>query len=230
MDGMDEFNQGFEQLPDLAEWPQNQILAFEKEVLGFYVSGHPLSHYDVEIKEFTDFTTHNLKTAVDGQDIRIVGLINYIKLTNTRKTNERMAIIRIEDMYGQIEVVVFPSAYEKLAHYIREGQVIFLKGKVGFKEDQPNIIANEMMEIHEVYDSIKAINVDVSGANKVHFDDLKGKLQSSPGKVPVYLKVDTKTNKSVQILVGEDLYVTPNEALMNEIKEIMGQENFSVTL
>ncbi|MBN1869680.1 MAG: DNA polymerase III subunit alpha [Candidatus Omnitrophica bacterium] len=224
------FNKETEVLPDIKEWQKTQILTFEKEVLGFYVSGHPLAHYQTEIKEFTDISTKNLKQAVEGEDVRLVGLIEQVKLTNTRKTNERMAILRVEDIEGEVEVVVFPSVYARLANYIKDGEVIFLNGKVSLRDKVPKIIAEDMRHIHDVYSSIKAINVDVCKVGDQGLEDLKRKLSNFPGKVPVYLKVNTNTRKSVEILVGDDLYVAPNERLMNEIKELVGKESFSVTL
>jgi DNA polymerase-3 subunit alpha len=224
------FNKETETLPNMKEWHKTQVLTFEKEILGFYVSGHPLAHYQTEIKEFTDISTKNLKQAVEGEDVRLVGLIEHVKLTNTRRTNERMAILRVEDIEGEVEVVVFPSAYARLADYIKDGEVIFLSGKVSLRDEIPKIIAEDMKHIHDVYGSIKAINVDLCGVGDKDLKDLKRRLSNFPGKIPVYLRLDTKTHKSVEILVGEDLYVAPNERLMNEIKELVGKESFSVTL
>lgn len=224
------FNREVETLPDIKEWHKTQVLTFEKEILGFYVSGHPLAHYQTEIKEFTDISTKSLKQAVDGEEVRLVGLIEHVKLTNTRRTNERMAILRLEDIEGEVEVVVFPSVYAKLASYIGEGEVVFLNGRVSLRGDVPKIIAEDMKHIHDVYGAIKAINVDLSSLGDQEFRTLKRKLSSFPGKVPVYLRLNTKSHKSVEILVGEDLYVAPNERLMNEIKELVGKEGFSVTL
>ena len=89
-----------------------------------------------------------------------------------------------------------------------------------------------MNHIHEVYGTIKSINVDLSRikSQKEGLDDLKQKLAHFPGKVPVYLRVSTKSQKSVQIVVSEDLFVTPNEELMNDIKELVGNESFSVSI
>ncbi len=224
------FNKEMETFPDIKEWHKTQILTFEKEILGFYVSGHPLMHYQTEVKEFTDISTKNLKQASDGENIRLVGLIEHVKLTNTRKTNERMAILRVEDTEGEVEVVVFPSAYARLADYIKDGEVIFLNGKVSLRDDVPKIIAEDMKHIHDVYGSIKAINIDLYGVGEQELKDLKRKLSNFPGKVPVYLRLNTKSHKSVEILVGEDFYVSPNERLMNEIKELVGKESFSMTL
>ncbi|OGX39220.1 MAG: DNA polymerase III subunit alpha [Omnitrophica WOR_2 bacterium RIFCSPHIGHO2_02_FULL_52_10] len=224
------FNKDTEALPAVKEWHKTQILSFEKEILGFYISGHPLAHYHNEIKEFTEISTKNLKQSVEGENVRLVGLIEHVKLTNTRKTNERMAILRVEDMDGEVEAVVFPSSYEKLANYIHEGEVVFLSGKVSFRDNDPKIIVEDMKQIHDVYGTIKAINLDLTEVGERDLSDLKKKLASFPGKVPVYLRLNTKTHKSVEILVGEDLYVAPNEQLMNEIKEFVGEEKFKVTL
>lgn len=227
--GNDAFTKNSEALPDLKEWPQAQLLAFEKEILGFYLSGHPLDQYQVEIKEFTDYSTDKIQHAPDGEEIRLVGMISAIKLTFTRKSNERMAIIRLEDMNGEVEAVVFPSAYQELAHYITPGKVVFLTAKVSIRDDARSLVVNNMKHINEVYNAIKTIRLDMRKVNESNFNSLKRKLSSFPGKVPVYLTVNANSQKSVEIRVGEELFVSPNENLMNAIKEIVGKEQLAVT-
>jgi DNA polymerase-3 subunit alpha len=228
-EGNSGFNKNLENLPSIKEWPQLQILAYEKEILGFYLSGHPLSQYQAEINEFTDFSTKTLKKAVEGQEVRLVGLIQNVKLTNTKRTNERMAILKLEDIDGDVEVVVFPSTYAQLSTYLQEGEVVFLRGKVNFRDEEAKIIANEMQRIHEVYNAIKSIKVDLSQFSSNRLAELEKRLATFPGKVPVYLQLSTKENKGVQILVSEDLYVAPNENLMTEIKELVGKDSLSLT-
>ncbi len=231
---MQEEQSGFgtqeENLPDIPEWPTAQVLAQEKTLLGFYLSGHPLQRYRVEIEEFADFTTASLKNAQDGKDARMIGLIQSVKLTTTKKTNERMAIVGLEDMEGAMEIVIFPSSYQNMANYLKEGTIVVVKGKVSFRDGMPKMIANEMAGIEEVYSLIKNIHVNVSKAGKAGFEKLKERLKRFPGKVPVYLELDTKNYKSVQILVGEDLFVTPSEVLMEEIKSLVGSEHFRVVI
>jgi len=224
------FGKRDERIPDLAEWPQAQVLANEKALLGFYLSGHPLQRYKAEIGEFADFTTASLKNARDGQDVRMIGLIKSVKLTTTKKTNERMAIVGLEDMDGEMELVVFPSSYTQMVPYLKEGSVVVVKGKVNFRDGLVKMVANEMAGIDEVYDLIKSIQVDLSKVGKAGFDKLKEKLARFPGKTPVYLQIDTKNYKKVQILVGKDLHVTPSEVLMEEIKTLVGDDRFTVTI
>jgi len=217
-------------LPDVVEWPQAQILGFEKALLGFYLSGHPLDRYQTEVEIFADFTTANIKGARDGQEARMIGLITAVKLTTTKKTNERMAIVGIEDIDGEMEMVVFPSSYTQVASYLKENTVVVVKGKVSFRDGLPKMVASEMAGIDEVYDLVKSVQVDLTQANAQGFEKLKEKLSRFPGKVPVYVQVDTNNYKRVQILVGEELYVTPSEILMEEIKVLVGENNFSLTL
>ncbi len=224
------FGTGSDALPDIKEWQSTQILSFEKDVLGFYVSGHPLEYYKTEIKEFTDISTKDLEKIADGEDVRLVGLITHVKLTNTRKTNERMAIVRVEDMDGSVEVVVFPSDYEKLVDYIVEGEVVFLNGKSNIRQERVSVIVSDLKRITDVYNAIKAIKVTLPTTNKKIFEDLKKKLLNFPGKVPVYLTLNTSSQKGVEIRIGQGLFVAPNENLMNEIKVIVGDENFAVDL
>jgi DNA polymerase-3 subunit alpha len=231
---MDEEHSGFgkndERPPDIPEWPQAMILSNEKALLGFYLSGHPLDRYKTEIEKFSDFTTASINNARDGQEVRMVGLIKSVKLTTTKKTKERMAIVGLEDNDGEMEVVVFPSSYTQVAAYLKESAVVVVKGKISFRDGFPKMMANEMAGIDEVYDMIKAVQVDLSQANEVVFEKLKEKLSRFPGKIPVYVQVDTHNYKRVQILVSQDLFVTPSEVLMEEIKVLVGETNFSLTL
>src|SRR5208283_4906518 len=134
--GQDEsgFGKNDEKLPDIPEWPQAQILSNEKALLGFYLSGHPLDRYKTEIEKFADFSTASIKNARDGQEVRMVGLIKSVKLTTTKKTNERMAIVGLEDIDGEMEVVVFPSSYTQVAAYLKESLVVVVKGKISFRD------------------------------------------------------------------------------------------------
>ncbi|HRZ40595.1 MAG TPA: DNA polymerase III subunit alpha, partial [Candidatus Omnitrophota bacterium] len=217
-------------LPDLPDWPPNQKLAYEKEVLGFYISGHPLEQYKFEIKKFANCSTQSLVRLGDGTVAKMIAIIMGIKLTATRKTGERMAILTVEDMYGQTEAVVFPSVYQKVSEKIQAGQVVIVMGKVALREGTANILCDDIRPISEIYDTIKAVRVNLIGMDQDALARFKKKLLHFPGEVPVYLQLDTQKYKSVQILVGKDLYVHPSEMLLNDIKEMVGEDNFALTV
>jgi DNA polymerase III subunit alpha len=229
-DDLGGFNKDTASIPQIKEWPQTQILGYEKELLGFYLSGHPLDRYKAEMAEFSDYTTKTIKKAIDNQEVKMVALLKSVRLTVTKKTGERMAIMRIEDMDGELEVVVFPSSYPAIAANLKEGTVVIVKGRVSLKDESPKIIVSDLKGIDEVYKLIKAINVDVTEFGVDNLDRVKQKLSRFPGKIPVYLQLDTKNYKSVEILVGKELYVSPSEVLMDEIKGLVGEKNFRVKI
>ena len=224
------FGEDAEMLPDIKEWARNEILAYEKQYLGFYLSGHPLEHYQAETGKFSDYTSKTIQGASEGQMVKMVGMIKAVKLTNTRKTNERMALARIEDVEGELETVIFPKTYIKVADLLTDGQVLVVVGKVSHREDSVNIIVEDLKRVEDIYKSIKAINLNVAGVDETGLVKLKDKLARFPGQVPVYLRLNTKSFKGVDILVGKDLHVQPSENLLSEIKELVGDDKFSVTL
>ncbi len=216
--------------PDMKEWPQSQLLAFEKELLGFYLSGHPVERYKVEIKAFTNATTRKLLSMGEGRPVSMIGLISHIKTTTTKKTGERMAILQVEDLDGAVETLVFPRTYQQVVQYIKDAAVVVVKGKLSLKESAPKIIAEDIRDINEIYRLIRMITVDMTRAEPDKLIHLRKKLERFPGPVPVHLQIDTRNFKSVEIKVGKDLHVSPSEVLMDEIKTIVGEESFKVVI
>ncbi|MBM3248682.1 MAG: DNA polymerase III subunit alpha [Candidatus Omnitrophica bacterium] len=225
------FKRNLEELPNIKEWPESQILTFEKDMLGFYVTGHPLARYETQLKKFSTFTTDHLSQCYEGQEVKIAGMIIKLKHTTTRRTGEKMAILKLEDLQGAIEVLVFPNTFRLVEKYLKPNMVLIIKGRVTLKEDTPKLIASEASFIDDAYKSISAINIELSTVHNKILMTLKDKLSACPGKVPVYLHVaDTQSSKKVQILVGDEFFVEPNETLINDLADILGKEKFSLTL
>lgn len=216
--------------PKIREWPEIQLLAFEKDILGFYVTGHPLARYSHLLKMFSSCSMSHLRERTDGENISLVGLINKAKYTTTRAKNEKMAILKIEDLGAMVEVLVFPSAFRQNSTHIVPNNVILLRGKLSLKEDQPKIIANSILPIEQAFNLVTSINLNLSGLRENIFETVKDKLASHPGSVPVYLHFSTPQKKKVRILVGNQLYVSSNEVLIKELDELLGQERLSLTL
>ena len=227
-------NGGFDKkdavFPEMKEWPQSQLLAFEKEFLGFYLSGHPVDRYKVEVNAFTNATCKKLPTMGEGQSVSLIGLISQIKTTTTKRTGERMAILQVEDLEGSVETLVFPRTYQQISQYIKDSAVVVIKGKLNLKEDAPKIIVDDLRDINEIYRLIRMITVDMTKSEPDKLIQLRKKLERFPGNVPVHLQIDTRNFKSVEIKVGKDLHVSPSEVLMDEIKTIVGEEAFKVVI
>jgi DNA polymerase-3 subunit alpha len=217
-------------LPQVKEWPEPQLLSFEKDMLGFYVSGHPLARYAGQLKRFTSFSTANLTQCSDGQEIKLVGLISKIKHTLTRAKQEKMAILKLEDLEGVVEVLVFPAAFMNVSRYILPNTVVMVRGRLNLREDTPKIVANDLFPLDEAYKLISAVNINLSGVRENLFESLKELLGSASGKIPIYLHLDTPTKSRVQLVVGEGLYILPSEKLIQDIETLLGPNRLSLVI
>lgn len=217
-------------LPDIKEWPETQLLSFEKEILGFYVSGHPLARYARHLKRFASTSIRTLSSHQDEDEVKIVGLIAKVKHAVTRAKQEKMAIVKLEDLDGAVEVLIFPKAFQKISRYVQAGSVVLLKGRLNLKEDQPKIIANDLLPFEEAYKLITGISIDVSGIKENLFESLKEVFLSCHGDTPIYLHLNTPQKSRVQLVVGQNFYVTPSEKLINRITDLLDEEKVSVVL
>lgn len=217
-------------LPAVKEWPEPQVLAFEKEMLGFYISGHPLARYAKQLKRFTSTSVNNLHQHNDGDEIKIVGLIAKIKQTVTRAKQEKMAILKLEDLEGDVEVLVFPATYQKVYRYLQPSTVVLTKGRINLREETPKIVANDLWPLDEIYKMISAVNINISGIRENLFETLKGLIASRRGKIPIYLHLDTPTQSRVKLVVGNELFIEPSEELIQDIESLLGEEKLSLTV
>jgi len=217
-------------LPDIREWPEPQLLGFEKDMLGFYVSGHPLARYAKQLKRFTSCSTASLHEHKDQDAVKIVGLIVKIKHTVTRAKQEKMAILKLEDLSGSVELLVFPRAFAKIGSYIQPNTIVHIRGIVDLKEETPKIIVDDLFPFDEIYKLITAMSINLSGIRENIFESLKTLLGDYRGNIPVYLRLDTPAKSRVQLIVGENLYVSPTEKLIQDLDELLGEERLSLVI
>ncbi|MFA5096978.1 MAG: DNA polymerase III subunit alpha, partial [Candidatus Omnitrophota bacterium] len=224
------FKQTVKDLPQVNEWPEPQLLAFEKDMLGFYVSGHPLARYARQLKRFVSSSIGELHKHKDEDEIKIVGLIAKVKHTITRAKQEKMAILKLEDLEGSVELLVFPRSFQKVSRYIQPNSVVLVRGTLNLKEDTPKVLVNDLFPFDEIYKLITAMSINLSGLRENVFESLKTILAASRGNIPVYLNLDTPQKSRVQVVVGESYYVTPSEKLIKDIEELLGEERLALTV
>jgi len=230
MTDTDAFNKKPDKLLQIKEWPEPQVLAFEKDLLGFYISGHPLAKYARQIKKFRFVNIAQLKSLNDGQSIKLAGLIAKIKYTLTRKKQEKMAILKIEDLDGIIEVLVFPKVYKQVASLIKSNNVILLKGRLILKEEPPKIIAEDVLLLDRAYSLVSAITIDLTGVKENLFNSLKERLLEFAGQTPVYFHLITKERTKKRILASNAYFVTINDDFINSIEQMLGFDKYFLAL
>lgn len=228
--GHNGFSYVTKEVPQIKEWPETQILTFEKEMLGFYVTGHPLTKYQHQLKQFSTCPISALSRRKDDEPVSIAGMIIKIKHTVTRAKSEKMAILKIEDLEAVVEAIVFPSAFREVSNYIRPNNIVIVKGRLNLKEDTPKIMVNSMFLLEDAYRLINIIHLNLSGVRQNVIETLKDKFSLNSGNVPIYLHFDTPSKQRIQVLVGEELFVRPGQELMKDIEDILGPERLSFVL
>ncbi|QSZ28145.1 DNA polymerase III subunit alpha [Aceticella autotrophica] len=214
--------------PNLEEFPKNIILSMEKEVMGLYISGHPLDEFIEDIQKITKYTTRDIKLndeeltksqIYDNQEVILAGIIERKKVKFT-KNNNMMAFISIEDLYGTIEVIVFPSVYEKYLNYIKEDFPVIIRGKVSIKEDEePKILCDEIKPLTHIINKKLWLNIKKS----VNIEKIKMILSKHKGNIPVFIRLSNKN-----FVANKDLWVNGNEHMIEELNNILGKDNVKI--
>lgn len=207
-----------EKLPEVEKFPMSQILAFEKEVLGFYVSGHPLLEFSSEIKHFIDTTISSIANRLDNTIISLAGIISSRKETKT-KAGKKMGIIRLEDLTGSVEVIFYSDVYEKYRNLISSDEPLYIKGTITTDTDgtTKKIIAKEVLYLREAWGmDVKSVVISTheENINDDFLEQMRSYLKTYSGKraVPVILNVITQEGIAVEVAIPKDYWVEPSLA------------------
>ena len=220
------------QLPDVANFSKDILMAMEKEMLGVYLTGHPLSDYADKIEKIVSVTSEDLMHAEGNTDIQdgmtatMAGMISSKKTLITKK-NKMMAFLQLEDLYGTTEVVVFPNIYEASLHLLKNDGVIVVKGTINFKEEEePKLLADKIFGINDFNCG------PVSGIVKITIPDeldetlalakIRGIIMEHKGDIPVI--IDSAASGK-RYKTKSDLWVDPDDNFIRKLSRLVGQEN-----
>ena len=212
--------------PDIPEWPISEVLSKEKEMLGFYVSGHPLTRYEEELKTFVTRDTQTIEEAKDGEELYIGGVITHVKINIDRK-KKQMAFATLEDFVGTVEVVIFSDCYEKSRRITRLDSMVLVKGRASTKEgEKAKVVASDIISLSKVYQKMKPpmhILLFSSGTSQDIVTELKEILSLHPGKSQVFLHVRTDNEELKMRLKNTSVEVS--KELLEELKGLCGGKN-----
>lgn len=215
-------------LPKLKEFPKNVILQMEKELAGIYISGHPLEDYKELIEKISNISTVEIKedmesevpSLYDGKKIVIGGLISE-KKTMITKNNNMMAFLKLEDLYGEIEGIIFPKIFEKYRDLIKEDSVVRLDGRLSVSEvEEPKIIVETIRSLSDRHDKLY-LKIEDRNYEAV-FQQIKSVLRRYKGDTPVYVYLASH-NQTVK--ADQSIWVDPSPELLLELKNLLGQES-----
>jgi len=210
-------------LPDIDEWSSRELLAAEKEMVGFYITGHPLDNHREELEELVD---GDLATVAAGPErpVRVGGLVRTYKEHKSKK-GDRMAFITLEDHSGSIEVIVFPSAFAACSHLLQGDDPIIVQG--GLKTDDergPKIIADAivtMAEARKAFTESVTVLVQADEVSRQRVEGLKRVIQEFYGSCPARFIIHFPGRGEVDIAIPEDMTINPVREFKARINEIM---------
>jgi len=222
--------------PQVTEWSAQELLAYEKEALGFYITGHPLDKFERALSKITSGTIAVLKEKAQAGEVKAGGVVSALKLRNTKK-GDRYANFNLEDKTGFVEVIVWPDTYKKSADLLGADDPIFVKGRLEVGEERMQIIANEITPLADA--AKKNAHANGNGkangnGEKVHLyvreaevsaDELvrlRDTLLDYPGPATVYLHLLAAADDETVIELPEQVRIASSAELTDAVERLFG--------
>ncbi|OHB55572.1 MAG: DNA polymerase III subunit alpha [Planctomycetes bacterium GWF2_50_10] len=216
-------------LPDISPWPELMMLAFEKDVLGFYVTSNPLSKHAMDINAYSNVHVAELGQSRDGQEVIIGGMITKIRnsVTKTgRSAGSKMAVFILQDLTGTCEVVLFPESLAKNEMALELDRIVFVRGKVDCRRELPNIIANELITIEEAGDKLASRGISLTlhsaSINEEKISQLRALCGVHKGKSPVFVTVITEKGTRIQTALDRNYAIRVDGEFKQRVETLFG--------
>ena len=212
-------------VPDLDEWDKMTLLGHERDMLGLYVSDHPLLGLEHVLANGTDCTIGQLmldEDRPDGTTVTVSGLVTAVQRKITKR-GDAWAMVTLEDLEGAIDVLLFPSAYQLAAPYLAQDAILTVKGRLSRSKDQPELHGQEVTvpDISDGPAGPVVISLPSTRCTGPVVEQLKDVLATHPGVTEVRLRLLTRNATKVMRL-DDRLRVTPSPALFADLKQLLG--------
>ena len=216
-----------ETLPEVPPWPSSEMLAAEKELLGFYISGHPLTEHAWLLERFSLAHLPQLAEMAPRTLTRIGGLVTQLNKRFTKKSKEPFATFQLETLEGSFEVVAFPNTYRECGLYLEENAPIFVCGEVqhgdGIKMHAAEIYP--LREIHRQFTQRVSLHLTAVHVTDKLLGKLKTILRKYPGDTPITCCLIYPEGEKIFIAADRLYRVDPCEELLDELEHVLGEES-----
>ncbi|MFB6286591.1 MAG: DNA polymerase III subunit alpha [Candidatus Bipolaricaulia bacterium] len=203
------------------EYAHEDLLKMERELLGLYVSGHPLDDLEQRLELFRSHAIAELKDVADETEVRLAGQIEEVT-TKTTRNGRAMAFLTLEDLTGQTEVVVFPDLYETRQDLLDEDPVLVVEGKLEERNGRRNVIANDLRAFEKLESSsVLNVRLDADKVDEARLRELKSVLTQHPGATPIVLYVMANGGYR-SVAAGEGVRVQIDPGLIQDVEALLG--------
>lgn len=215
-------------LPDVAEWPQEVLLSNEKDVLGCYVTANPVLRYEELIKTLSTATVDRLPDLEDGKEVTIGGIISGMRqmiTKNGKYAGSKYAMFKFADLTGTVEAVCFSTDFERNRAVLANDAIVFLTGKVGFRNDQPSLRVSGVLpadKAREVLTGSVRLTLASAGLEEDLLLRVQDVLRAHPGPCPVFFEIETSRGVRVLVKTTNEHFISPSERFLADIEEVLG--------
>ncbi|SDT88234.1 DNA polymerase-3 subunit alpha [Verrucomicrobium sp. GAS474] len=219
---------------DQPEYPSEDLLGYEKELLGFYFSGHPLDKHLPRLRPFQTTTVDKLAGIEEGTPVRVAGMITKFEVKISKKTGNNLPIVTFEDQTGKIEFMLMGGLYEKMEKPPAAKDLVVFTANVTFRGEDPSLRVQDYYSLDEAESKLLkglTIDIDLDGWDLVKWDSLHQLILDHPGPARLYFRCTRGQNGSrrTTVLEPSDLFtVAPRLQFMDSLKSLLGGPNYEI--
>ncbi|MBN2135925.1 MAG: DNA polymerase III subunit alpha [Acidobacteria bacterium] len=211
--------------PDYKVWNEKEVLDYEKESLGFYITGHPLSPFEKDLSILCTTNLMDLGNKSTGDEVRVGGLLTSISRRFDKK-NREMATAILEDLYSSASLILFSSVYEEVKDKLQYEHPILVKGKLDLEGNEPKVLVQDINFLSKVKmseTSTVLIKLSLPGMDEDIINKLDKIFEKHQGKAKVILQLVRPQDMNAKMELNHFISVKPNEAFIGEVEELLGE-------
>ena len=212
-------------LPEAPPWPESQVLAGEKEVLGFYLTGHPLREYQSKLRDLGTVECAELAGLAAQQEVAVGGILTSVRVARSKK-GDLWASAVLEDLNGSVDLLLFPEAYKRYGEQLKQEAIVFVRGTVRMEEcAPPKLSVSELMPLDAVEPSLASavvIRIRLGRGNGSVARKLHELFAEKPGEAPVRLEFEREG--AFQAQLEPDLRVRPDPDFAARVRALCGKD------
>jgi DNA polymerase-3 subunit alpha len=212
--------------PEAEEWPDFKQLKFEKEVLGLFISGHPLTKYAETMRALTTANSESLHKLKEGDSAVVGGIVSKVKTYVPKRRQERMAFITLEDMEGFFEIVVFSDVFSQTSMLLHEDSLVMVAGRVSYKDSEPKVLAENIVPIdkaEEQFARASHVRLVTAGLEENTLEQLARIVTENEGHCRLFIHCVTPETKEVVIESNVNKGLKPIPAVKEQIEALAGK-------
>ena len=220
------------ELLNVGEWHDNEKLGYEKEVIGLYISGHPLGKYEKDIRMFSSVSISSISEEHNGKTLSIVGMLTNIQFKRSQKSGVKYVLADLEDLEGSLEIIFFSKVLKKDEQFIKSGHPVMITGVIEAENSMMKLIVTGIKTLKDVRrNAISAVHIKIDdiGVDDHTLKAMEDIFVRHKGDCPIYFHVNLKKGEKI-VKAHSSFNIKPSENLVNDLSQIIGKESIGYSI